>query len=392
MIGMTYASVPLYRMFCQATGYGGTVQQGSTVEDKIRARRENPNAELEQAAASREITVSFVGNVIDGLPWKFTPTQRSVTVRPGESTLAFYTAKNRSERDITGVSTYNVAPQQAGAYFNKIQCFCFEEQRLRAGEQVDMPLFFYLDPEFATDPRMDSINNLTLSYTFFKVDDADYDEAELKTQADRTARAVRSSTFTFATLVSAQSSANMTPKPHAIRELRALILLTLSSTALPSFALTAQSSNCTSFSGFSNYIFRAPLPDSPHLAVKPSFLEEHLLFFYTIARPQMSQAAVASFCLDQCVTFKPDPDAPPFPTEDLPESYVSNRTGPCGGFTVDLGEPAAPGGGSNETRWYCEAFDQNLSLDNYEPNDQQGSYLHALGVNRACDGSNYRAF
>ena len=87
-----------------------------------------------------------------------------------------------------GVSTYNVAPQQAGAYFNKIQCFCFEEQRLRAGEKVDMPVFFYLDPEFATDPRMRGISQLTLSYTFFKVDDEDYDDEELQAQLDNTGK------------------------------------------------------------------------------------------------------------------------------------------------------------------------------------------------------------
>ncbi|KAL0052389.1 hypothetical protein WJX82_001349 [Trebouxia sp. C0006] len=176
MIGVTYASVPLYRMFCQATGYGGTVQQGSTVEDKLKQRELVHNAELEAAAAARDLTVFFNADVSDSLPWKFTPTQRSVSIKPGDSTLAFYTAQNLSDKSITGVSTYNVTPQQAGVYFNKIQCFCFEEQKLRPGEKIDMPVFFYVDPEFATDPKLRSFNQLTLSYTFFKVNEEDAEE------------------------------------------------------------------------------------------------------------------------------------------------------------------------------------------------------------------------
>ncbi|KAL4458481.1 hypothetical protein ABPG75_013346 [Micractinium tetrahymenae] len=176
MIGVTYAAVPLYRMFCQATGYGGTVQEGKAVEDKIRRREENPDEEVERAAAAREVTVYFNSDVADGMPWRFKPTQRSVKLHPGQSTLAFYTAHNRSDKAITGVSTYNVAPQQAGQYFNKIQCFCFEEQKLRPGEKIDMPVFFYIDPEFATDPKMKGINTITLSYTFFKVEEEDWEE------------------------------------------------------------------------------------------------------------------------------------------------------------------------------------------------------------------------
>ena len=184
MVGLTYASVPLYRMFCQATGFGGTVKEGKGVEDKLRRREEERDEELEKAAADCELVVKFNADVADGLPWRFTPTQRSVKVHPGQSTLAFYTAHNLSEHAITGVSTYNVAPQQAGAYFNKVQCFCFEEQRLRPGEKVDMPVFFYIDPEFATDPRMRGIENITLSYTFFKVaEDEDEDEVEIPVAA-----------------------------------------------------------------------------------------------------------------------------------------------------------------------------------------------------------------
>lgn len=167
MVGATYAAVPLYRRFCQATGYGGTVQRRETVEEKI-ARHKTEDS----AAECRELVVQFNADVADGMPWKFTPCQREIRVRPGQSTLAFYTAENTSSTPITGVSTYNVTPMKAGLYFNKIQCFCFEEQRLLPGEKIDMPVFFFIDQEFATDPNMKGINNLILSYTFFKVEEA----------------------------------------------------------------------------------------------------------------------------------------------------------------------------------------------------------------------------
>ncbi|XP_078444792.1 cytochrome c oxidase assembly protein CtaG / Cox11 family [Wolffia australiana] len=165
MVGASYAAVPLYRRFCQATGYGGTVQRRETVEEKIARHAQDG------VTSSREVVVQFNADVADGMPWKFIPTQREVRVKPGESALAFYTAENRSSTPITGVSTYNVTPMKAAVYFNKIQCFCFEEQRLLPGEQIDMPVFFYIDPEFETDPRMDGVNNLILSYTFFKMND-----------------------------------------------------------------------------------------------------------------------------------------------------------------------------------------------------------------------------
>ncbi|ONK75325.1 uncharacterized protein A4U43_C03F15670 [Asparagus officinalis] len=151
--------------FCQATGYGGTVQRRESVEEKI-ARHSRDGT-----TTSRELVVQFNADVADGMQWKFVPTQREVRVKPGESALAFYTAENLSSKPITGVSTYNVTPMKAAVYFNKIQCFCFEEQRLLPGEQIDMPVFFYIDPEFETDPKMDGINNLILSYTFFKVNE-----------------------------------------------------------------------------------------------------------------------------------------------------------------------------------------------------------------------------
>ena len=101
------------------------------------------------------------------LPWKFTPQQREVRVLPGETALAFYTATNKGPADIIGIATYSVTPGQVAPYFSKIQCFCFEEQKLNAGESVDMPVFFFIDPDFAKDPTMKNIDTITLSYTFF---------------------------------------------------------------------------------------------------------------------------------------------------------------------------------------------------------------------------------
>ena len=157
-------------------------------------RQTRSQEDLEREAKRREITVWFEGTVVDGMEWTFVPTQRSIKVRdhsdlhvcqrclrcfevhPGQSALAFYRATNRSERPITGISTYNVTPNQTGYYFNKIQCFCFENQRLRPGESVDMPVFFYIDPEFALDRKMKNIHDVTLSYTFFQVDEDGVEE------------------------------------------------------------------------------------------------------------------------------------------------------------------------------------------------------------------------
>lgn len=175
MVGVTYASVPLYRMFCQATGFGGTTRR-RTLEDKLAEQRNLPES-VKAAAANREVVISFNADVAEGMPWRFVPTQKSVRVRPGETTLAFFTAKNRSNRDITGVATYNVQPNKAGSHFNKVQCFCFEEQRLLPGEEIDMPVFFYIDPELATDRRLRGVSSLTLSYTFFRSGDQRIPEA-----------------------------------------------------------------------------------------------------------------------------------------------------------------------------------------------------------------------
>ncbi len=158
IFGLSYASVPLYKVFCQMTGFGGTTQRA----DDVQATTVKP---LEGAAVIR---VDFTGDVHAAMPWSFRPTQKDVRVVPGETALAFYTVKNKSDKAITGVATYNVYPPKAGLYFNKIQCFCFEEQRLGPGEEIDMPVFFFLDPEIAEDPAMRSLKCITLSYTFFK--------------------------------------------------------------------------------------------------------------------------------------------------------------------------------------------------------------------------------
>lgn len=156
LIGLVYASVPLYRTFCQQTGYAGTPKVSQLTEN------------LGPIAGSSPVKVSFVADVSKCLPWKFIPEQKSISVRPGQTALAFYSAKNEGSREIVGMATYSVMPPKAAEYFNKIQCFCFEEQRLAPGEQVDMPIFFYLDPEFAMDPKMENVKDIVLGYTFFE--------------------------------------------------------------------------------------------------------------------------------------------------------------------------------------------------------------------------------
>ena len=124
---------------------------------------------LQPVADHRRLRITFNGSVSDVMPWKFTPQQREIRVLPGETALAFFTATNKSDEDIIGVATYSVTPAQVAPYFSKIQCFCFEEQRLNAGETVDMPVFFFIDPDFINDPTMNKIDTITLSYTFFSM-------------------------------------------------------------------------------------------------------------------------------------------------------------------------------------------------------------------------------
>uniref|UniRef100_A0A8C2UKB9 Cytochrome c oxidase assembly protein COX11, mitochondrial n=2 Tax=Coturnix japonica TaxID=93934 RepID=A0A8C2UKB9_COTJA len=158
MVGMSYAAVPLYRLYCQATGLGGTTGAGRGAE---RLQEMRPVKE-------RVLKVTFNADVHAGLQWNFRPQQSEIYVVPGETALAFYKAKNPTDKPIIGISTYNVVPFEAGQYFNKIQCFCFEEQWLNPQEEVDMPVFFYIDPEFAEDPKMAKVDSITLSYTFFE--------------------------------------------------------------------------------------------------------------------------------------------------------------------------------------------------------------------------------
>jgi cytochrome c oxidase assembly protein subunit 11 len=158
IFGLSYASVPLYKIFCQVTGFGGTTQ----VADDEKSRNIVP------VEGGKILKIYFTSSVHDTMPWKFKPTQTEVRVVPGETALAFYTVKNNAKHPISGIATYNVFPPKAGLYFNKIQCFCFEEQRLEGQEEIDMPVFFYIDPDFVDDPSMETVNHITLSYTFFK--------------------------------------------------------------------------------------------------------------------------------------------------------------------------------------------------------------------------------
>jgi cytochrome c oxidase assembly protein subunit 11 len=157
MTSLAFASVPLYRMFCAATGYGGTPQIGGVSPGMV----------------AKTVTVRFNADTNPGLPWKFGPVQKSVSVALGEEKLAIYTARNQSEATVTGVALYNVTPEKAGIYFHKTACFCFNEQSLRAGQEMDFPVTFWVDPAIATDPNTADVREITLSYTFFRaLDDA----------------------------------------------------------------------------------------------------------------------------------------------------------------------------------------------------------------------------
>ena len=155
-LALGFASVPLYRMFCQATGWNGTVQ-------------ERLNAVAPGAVAGRFVNVRFDANVSPSLPWSFAPDQNVTHVAVGARQMVFFTAVNNSDHAITGSAAFNVTPPQAGQYFVKIQCFCFTEQTLRPHERVRMPVVFYVDPGFAKDPDASDINEITLSYTFYPV-------------------------------------------------------------------------------------------------------------------------------------------------------------------------------------------------------------------------------
>lgn len=166
-MGLSYASVPLYRVFCQVTGFGGTVRRGDGEETDEFVT----GIEEAKIVEDRPITIRFNADVSAKMPWRFTPSQAEIVVLPGETALAFYVAQNDSKQPITGIATYNVAPAKAGIYFNKVQCFCFDEQRLKPGEALDMPIFFFIDPEFAQDENMADVKDIMLSYTFFRAED-----------------------------------------------------------------------------------------------------------------------------------------------------------------------------------------------------------------------------
>jgi len=155
MLGLAYASVPLYRIFCQITGFGGTTQVA-----------EGPAS----AILDRKIAIAFDANTNAGLGWKFKPVQHKVVLKIGEQGLAFYQAENTSKRTITGTAVFNVTPPQAGKYFNKVECFCFTEQTLTPGQVVDMPVTFFVDPDIANNTDLAKLKTITLSYTFFEVE------------------------------------------------------------------------------------------------------------------------------------------------------------------------------------------------------------------------------
>lgn len=181
-VGLSYASVPLYRVFCQVTGFGGTtrgrVGAGAGGDDADDDAFVTSTDVTRPVAGARPITIRFNADVSAGVPWRFTPATPAARVRPGETALAFYTAENLGDTPLTGIATYNVTPAKVGIYFNKVQCFCFDEQRLAGGEVVDMPVFFFLDPEFAADERMADVDEVTLSYTFFRAEDVSMEELQ----------------------------------------------------------------------------------------------------------------------------------------------------------------------------------------------------------------------
>ncbi len=157
MVGLSFAAVPLYDLFCRVTGYNGTTQRGLAAP----------------GATDGTITVRFAAQTDRSLPWRFRAEQPAMTVRLGEEGLAFYTATNRAETPVTGISVYNVTPEKVGRYFHKVACFCFDEQTLTPGQRVDMPVSFWVDPRIAEDPNTRDVTTITLSYTFYRtIEDA----------------------------------------------------------------------------------------------------------------------------------------------------------------------------------------------------------------------------
>ncbi|MFP4313930.1 MAG: cytochrome c oxidase assembly protein [Alphaproteobacteria bacterium] len=162
MVSLAFASVPLYDLFCRVTGFSGTTQVSAQLPDTI---------------LDREVTVKFNADKGRAMPWNFSPDIRQVDVRIGERGIASFTAGNPSSESVTGTAIYNVTPLKVGKYFHKIQCFCFDRQTLNPGEEMAMPVLFYVDPAIADDPSMDDVTTITLSYTFYKSDTEELESA-----------------------------------------------------------------------------------------------------------------------------------------------------------------------------------------------------------------------
>ena len=161
MNGLAYATVPAYRAFCQKFGFAGIPLVGETAP------------EADEVLADRQITIRFNSDIEPALDWRFKPVQRSITLQVGETGLAFFEASNRHDEAVTGTATFNVTPLKAAPYFVKIECFCFTEQTLEPGETAQMPVTFFVDPDIALDKNLDDVGTITLSYTFFRDQDAD---------------------------------------------------------------------------------------------------------------------------------------------------------------------------------------------------------------------------
>jgi cytochrome c oxidase assembly protein subunit 11 len=175
MVGLSYAAVPLYQLFCQVTGFGGTTQVASVKDAPA-------------AVSKQTVTVTFDANVARNLNWRFRPEQHRVTVHAGEQTLAFYSAQNDEGKPVTGTASFNVTPHKAGIYFSKVECFCFTEQTLQPGQQVDMPVQFFIDPELFTDPNTKDVRDIVLSYTFHRAADPAPDDQKTSAVAGSDAR------------------------------------------------------------------------------------------------------------------------------------------------------------------------------------------------------------
>lgn len=163
MVVVSFASVPLYDLFCRVTGYGGTTQVADALPEKI---------------LERSVKVQFDTMVSRDLPWEFSPVQRDVTIKLGAKGFIAYNAANNSDKNMSGVALYNVVPAKVGKYFHKIQCFCFGEMPLEAGQRANMPVVFFIDPKMDEDPQMNDVKTITLSYTFYKMESKALEDAQ----------------------------------------------------------------------------------------------------------------------------------------------------------------------------------------------------------------------